>query len=32
MTIEEYTRTWEQNEDFGLNDLKTDDYTVDSTE
>lgn len=29
MVIEEYERTWEQNEMFGLNDIKTENYTAD---
>ncbi|XP_042235122.1 zinc finger protein ZPR1-like isoform X2 [Homarus americanus] len=31
MTVEEYERTFEQNEDLGLNDMKTENYTDDST-
>nr|XP_053652002.1 zinc finger protein ZPR1-like [Cherax quadricarinatus] len=31
MTIEEYERTFEQNEELGLNDMKTENYTDDST-
>ena len=26
MTIEAYERTWEQNEDLGLNDMKVENY------
>lgn len=29
MTIEEYERTWEQNEELGLNDMKVDGYEGD---
>lgn len=29
MTIEEYERTWEQNEDLGLNDMKVEGYEGD---
>ena len=29
MTIEEYDRTWEQNEDLGLNDMKVEGYEGD---
>lgn len=32
MTIEEYERTWEQNEDFGLNDMKVEGYENDANE
>ena len=32
MTIEEYERTWEQNEDFGLNDMKVEGYENDAIE
>ena len=30
MTIEEYERTWDQNEDFGLNDLAVNDQEVEA--
>lgn len=30
MTIEEYERTWEQNEDLGLNDMKVEGYEGDA--
>ena len=26
MTVERYTRTWEQDEELGLNDIKTENY------
>lgn len=31
ITVEEYERTFEQNEELGLNDMKTENYTDDST-
>jgi len=30
MTIEMYDRTWEQNEELGLNDIKVEGYEADS--
>jgi len=30
MTVEEYERSWDQNEDLGLNDMKTENYREDS--
>ena len=32
MTIEMYERSWEQNEDLGLNDIKVDGYETGGTE
>lgn len=32
MTIETFDRTWEQNEDLGLNDMKVEGYEEDATE
>jgi len=32
MTIETYDRTWEQNEDLGLNDIKVEGYEEDAGE
>ena len=32
MTIEMYDRTWEQNEELGLNDIKVEGYAADSQE
>ena len=31
MTIEWYDRTWEQNEDLGLNDMKVENYEEDAS-
>ena len=31
MTSEEYERTWEQNEDLGLNDMKVENYEEDAS-
>lgn len=32
MKIETFDRTWEQNEDLGLNDMKVEGYEEDATE
>lgn len=32
MTIETYERTWEQNEELGLNDIKVEGYEADAQE
>jgi zinc finger protein len=32
MTVEEYERSWDQNEDLGLNDMKTENYREDGEE
>ena len=32
MTIEQYERTWEQNEELGLNDMKVEGYEGDANE
>lgn len=32
MTIEMYDRTWDQNEELGLNDIKVEGYTADDPE
>ena len=31
MTIESYDRTWDQNEELGLNDMKVENYEEDAT-